>query len=220
VVAIDGPAGAGKSTVARGVADRTGLRYLDTGATYRAVTHALLRQGVPIGDPDVVARAAGALKLELAPAPGGTRVLRVWLDGELTGRELRSADVDANVSAVAAVPGVRTQLVALQRAAMAGGGIVAEGRDVGTVVWPEAEAKVFLTADPRERARRRGADAGSAAADAVAARDRIDGGRAASPTRPSDDAVVLDTTSRPVADVIDAVVRLVEAARQRAEAST
>src|SRR5204862_2015116 len=132
VVAIDGPAGAGKSTVARAVAERAGLRYLDTGATYRALTWALLRAGVPTGDPARVAAAAAGVKLELRPSQDDPRVLRVWLDGETPGPELRTPEVNAAVSAVSAVPAVREQLVALQRAAMTGGGVVAEGRDVGT----------------------------------------------------------------------------------------
>jgi CMP/dCMP kinase len=141
-------------------------------------------------------------------------VLRVWLDGELPTTELRAPEVNAAVSAVSAVPAVREQLVALQRAAMAGGGIVAEGRDVGTTVWPHADVKVFLTAEAGERARRRGADEGDAAAAALAERDRLDAGRSASPTRAHPSAVVLDSTGRRAADMIDEVVALVEAARR------
>jgi cytidylate kinase len=215
VVAIDGPAGAGKSTVARALADRTGLRYLDTGATYRALTHALLRQGVPLDEPEQLAAAAAGVKLELRPSPTDPRVLRVWLDGEVPERRLRSPDVNAAVSAVSAVPAVREQLVNLQRAAMAGGGIVAEGRDIATAVWPQAEVKVFLTAEAGERARRRGADEGDAAAAALAERDRLDASRAASPTRAHPDAVVLDSTGRSVADMVDELVGLVETARRR-----
>jgi cytidylate kinase len=215
VVAIDGPAGAGKSTVARGVADHTGLRYLDTGATYRALTHALLRAGVAPDEPAQVAAAAAGVKLELRPSPDEPRVLRVWLDGEMPSEELRSPEVNRAVSAVSAVPAVREQLVALQRAAMAGGGIVAEGRDVGTAVWPQADVKVFLTADAGERARRRAADEGDAAAAALAERDRLDASRSASPTRAHPRAVVLDSTGRTAADMIDEVVALVEAARRR-----
>ena len=215
VVAIDGPAGAGKSTVARGVADRTDLRYLDTGATYRALTHALLRAGVPPDDPAQVAAAAAGVKLELRPSPDEPRVLRVWLDGEMPSGELRAPEVNRAVSPVSAVPAVREQLVALQRAAMAGGSIVAEGRDVGTAVWPQADVKVFLTADAGERARRRAADEGDAAATALAERDRLDASRSASPTRAHPRAVVLDSTGRTAADMIDEVVTLVEAARRR-----
>jgi CMP/dCMP kinase len=217
VVAIDGPAGSGKSTVARAVAERTGLRYLDTGSTYRAVTLALLRLGTPVDDLEAVAAAARGveLALELDPVPGA--VSRVLLDGEPVEAELRSPQVNAAVSAVSAVPAVRERLVALQRSVMARGGVVAEGRDVGTVVCPAADVKVFLTAAAAERARRRGnaEDHPGEAADQVARRDHLDSSRATSPTRASADAVVLDSTDRPVADVVAEIVRLVEAARAR-----
>jgi len=217
VVAIDGPAGSGKSTVARAVAERTGLRHLDTGSTYRALTLALLRRGTPIDDQEAIAEAAAsvAVGLELDPRPaGGSRVL---LGGEPVSTELlRSPEVNAAVSAVSAVPAVRRRLVALQRSVMAAGGVVAEGRDIGTVVWPDAEVKVFLTASADERARRRhGADGGAESAEQVARRDHLDSSRAASPTRPSDQALVLDSTDRPVDEVVDEIVRLVETARAR-----
>src|SRR6266545_3541156 len=175
VVAIDGPAGSGKSTVARRVAELAGLRYLDTGATYRALTLALLR------------------------------------------REVRSPEVNGAVSAVAAVPAVRELLVALQRSLVGLGGIVVEGRDIGTVVWPGADVKVFLTASDDERARRRTSDhsGGGESASSLARRDRLDSGRAASPTRPAEDAVVMDSTDRAVGQVVDEILRLVEAARAR-----
>ncbi len=214
VVAIDGPAGSGKSTVARAVAARARLRHLDTGATYRALTLALLRQGVPTGDPDAVAAAAKSVDLTLELAPGRTGSVRVLLDGAVLGEELRSAAVNRAVSPVSAVPAVREQLVALQRAVIGLGGVVAEGRDVGTVVWPQAEVKIFLTADAAERARRRGAggtDGESAAA--LERRDRIDAGRATAPTRAAPDALVVDSTNRAADDVVAQVVALVAAAR-------
>jgi cytidylate kinase len=216
VVAIDGPAGSGKSTVARGVAERTGLRYLDTGSTYRALTLALRRLGTPLDDPHAVAAAARGveLALELPPLPGA--VSRVLLDGKPLESELRSPEVNRAVSAVSAVPAVREQLVALQRSVMESGGVVAEGRDIGTVVWPTAEVKVFLTAAAAERARRRGNAGGPAESpEQVARRDRLDSSRAASPTRASADAVVVDSTDRPAGEVIAEIVRLVEAARVR-----
>jgi cytidylate kinase len=214
VVAIDGPAGSGKSTVARAVAARARLRHLDTGATYRALTLALLRQGVAPDDPDAVAAAAKSVDLSLELAPGRSGSVRVLLGGAVMGEELRAAEVNRAVSAVSAVPAVREQLVALQRAVIGLGGMVAEGRDVGTVVWPQAEVKIFLTADAAERARRRGGKGthGESAA-AVARRDRIDAGRAASPTRASPDALVIDSTNRAPEDVVAQIVGLVEAAR-------
>jgi CMP/dCMP kinase len=214
VVAIDGPAGSGKSTVARAVAARARLRHLDTGATYRALTLALLRQGVPADDPEAVAAAAKSVDLSLELAPGRTGSVRVLLDGVVLGDELRSAAVNRAVSPVSAVPAVREQLVALQRAVIGLGGVVAEGRDVGTVVWPQAEVKIFLTADAAERARRRGAPGSSGeSAEAVARRDRIDAGRATAPTRAAPDALVIDSTNRAAADVVAQVVALVAAAR-------
>jgi cytidylate kinase len=219
VVAIDGPAGSGKSTVARAVAERARLRHLDTGATYRALTLALLRQGVPPDDPEAVAAAAKSVDLSLELAPGRTGQVRVLLDGTVTGPELRSPAVNQAVSAVSAVPAVREQLVALQRAVVCLGGIVAEGRDVGTVVWPQAEVKVFLTADAAERARRRGGPgAAGESAEAVARRDHLDSSRTTSPTRPGEGAVVIDTTDLPVEAVVDQILTLVEAARARAQA--
>ncbi|HZD02995.1 MAG TPA: (d)CMP kinase [Actinomycetes bacterium] len=217
VVAIDGPAGSGKSTVARSVAERTALRYLDTGSTYRAMTLALLRRGTPVDDREAVAEAARTvgIGLELDPHPGA--VSRVLLDGvPLPPEQLRSPEVNAAVSAVSAAPAVRRRLVALQRSVMAGGGVVAEGRDVGTVVCPEAQVKVFLTASANERARRRGGpDGAGESAEQVARRDRLDSSRSASPTRASEGALVIDSTSRPVDDVVDEIVRLVEAVRAR-----
>jgi cytidylate kinase len=217
VVAIDGPAGSGKSTVARRVAELAGLRYLDTGATYRALTLALLRRGVPPDDPGAVADAAKSVDLTVELPPGDTAAARVLLDGVPVGPELRSPQVNAAVSAVSAVPAVRELLVARQRALAGLGGIVVEGRDIGTVVWPGADVKVFLTASDRERARRRSSDRGGGgeSAEALARRDRLDSGRAASPTRAADDAVVIDSTDRTVDEVVEQILRLVEAARAR-----
>lgn len=210
VVAIDGPAGSGKSTVARAVAERADLRHLDTGAIYRALTLALLRQGVPTDDADAVAVAAKTADLALELAPGRSGPVRVLLDGTAMGEELRSAEVGRAVSAVSAVPAVREQLLALQRAVIGLGGIVAEGRDIGAVVWPQAQVKVFLIAEAAERARRRAA---GETAEALALRDRLDSGRAASPTRAAPDALVIDSTDREVADVVEQIIALVAAAR-------
>jgi CMP/dCMP kinase len=215
VVAIDGPAGSGKSTVARRVAERAGLRYLDTGATYRALTHALLRQGVDVDDPEAVADAAKAVDLTLELPPGPAGAARVLLDGVEPGPALRTPEVNAAVSTVAAVPAVRELLVGLQRSLVGVGGIVVEGRDIGTVVWPDAEVKVFLTASEHERARRRRGDAegGGETAETLARRDAIDSGRAASPTRPADDALIVDSTARTIDQVVDQLLDLIEGAR-------
>jgi CMP/dCMP kinase len=215
VVAIDGPAGSGKSTVARRVAELAQLRYLDTGATYRALTLALLRRGIPIDDPEAVADAAKAVDLTLELAPGPAGVARVLLDGVEPGPALRSPEVNATVSAVAAIPAVRELLVGLQRSLVGVGGIVVEGRDIGTVVWPHAEVKVFLTATEHERARRRGGDAegGGETAVTLARRDALDSGRAASPTRAAGDALVIDSTSRTIGQVVDQILGLIEVAR-------
>jgi cytidylate kinase len=215
VVAIDGPAGSGKSTVARRVAERAGLRYLDTGATYRALTFALLRQGIDVDDPEAVADAAKAVDLTLELAPGSAGATRVLLDGVEPGAALRTPQVNAAVSTVAAVPAVRELLVGLQRSLVGVGGIVVEGRDIGTVVWPDAEVKVFLTASEHERVRRRGGDTegGGETAETLARRDAIDSGRALSPTRPAADALIVDSTTRTIDQVVDQLLDLIEDAR-------
>jgi cytidylate kinase len=215
VVAIDGPAGSGKSTVARRVAELAGLRYLDTGATYRAVTLALQRRGIPVDDQEAVADAAKAVDLALELPPGPTGVARVLLDGAEPGPALRTPEVNATVSAVAAVPAVRELLVGLQRSLVGVGGIVVEGRDIGTVVWPDAEVKVFLTAAEHERARRRtgDSDGGGETAETLARRDAIDSGRSASPTRAAADALVIDSTTRTIDQVVGQILDLIAAAR-------
>jgi cytidylate kinase len=215
VVAIDGPVGSGKSTVARAVADRLGLECLETGAMYRAVALAVLRRGGVPGlgvpgrdahdahdapdtvDPSQVADVADVIDVELGD--------RVVVDGEDVTEEIRSPEVGRMVSAVAAVPAVRARLVALQRDWVeAHGGAVVEGRDIGSVVFPDAELKVFLTASPEERARRRHDED----ADDVRRRDRLDSSRAVSPLVVADGAVVIDSTGRSVEDVVDEIVSL------------
>ena len=205
LVAIDGPAGSGKSTVARTVASRLGLGYLDTGAMYRSVAWAALRHDVDPTDGDALARMAAGLDIDV-----GERVL---VDGVDVTSEIRGPEVTATVSAVSAHPAVRAEMVRRQQqwAEKAGGGVV-EGRDIGTVVFPHADLKVFLTASEQERARRRqkddrAPDVGAVAAD-LARRDSLDSNRAASPLRPADDAVVIDTTARTVDDVVDQVLAL------------
>jgi CMP/dCMP kinase len=221
IVAIDGPSGAGKSTVARAVAKRLGLLYLDTGALYRAVGLAAREAGVDPHDDAAMARLCEELDLRLRTgADGATRVV---LDGRDVTDDLRSEAVSALASAVSALPSVRARLLGLQRDAGARGGIVMDGRDVGTVVFPDARVKVFLDADPGERARRRHAElaakgeAGDAGATlrAVAERDAADRGRALAPLVQAPDAVRIDTTHMALEDVVERVCDLVRAAAGR-----
>lgn len=205
VIAIDGPAGSGKSTVARAVAERLGLAYLDTGAMYRAVTFAAIRRGIDPSDTVPVGRLAAEIDMEVADT--------VTVDGVDATIEIRSPEVTRAVSAVAANPAVRTELVDRQRrwADEHGGGVI-EGRDIGTVVFPDAAVKVYLTADDSERATRRSKEMLDMHYDQVAAdiarRDHIDSTRAASPLAVADDAVHLDTTGRSIDQVVDAVLEL------------
>lgn len=225
VVAMDGPSGSGKSSTSRGVADRLGLRYLDTGAQFRAVTLWMLRHDVDIHDPAAVASLADAPLLE-----SGTDPLEptIRLDGEDVAEAIRSDAVTAAVSPVATVPQVRTRLLGIQREiiadALSEGGIVVEGRDIGSVVWPEAEVKLYLTADASARAARRTAENGSGSVAATEAallrRDAIDSSRTAAPLTVPEGALHLDTTPYDLASVIDRVVAIVEQVRAAAEAST
>lgn len=215
VIAIDGPAGTGKSSVSRLLAQRVGAEYLDTGAMYRAVTLAVLRAGVPADDADAVARIVGDASVELSETDGATTVR---LDGEDVSTAIREADVTANVSAVSAHHPVREKLVQLQRAAAEGRYVVVEGRDIGTVVFPEADLKVFLTATPQARAQRRlrqDTAAGrvsdyESVLESVNRRDHLDSTRAVSPLRPADDAVHFDTSDLTLAQVLDGLITLAE----------
>ncbi len=208
VVALDGPSGTGKSTVARRLAGALEARYLDTGAMYRAVTLAVLRAGLPLDDVRSIVRAVQAARVDLSTDP--TRP-SVCLDGEAVDGEIRGTAVTAAVSAVSAVPEVRTSLVAEQRRLIGGGGIVVEGRDIGSVVWPSARPKVYLTASPSARAARRAgelhSDLAAVAAD-IERRDRLDSSRAASPLTRADDAVELDTTDLDIDEVVQRLVEL------------
>jgi cytidylate kinase len=198
VVAIDGPAGAGKSTVARAVADALGFTYLDTGAVYRAVALAAAERRVPAGS------IAATVKIEAGE--------RVRLDGRDVSEEIRTPAVSEAASRAAADPAVREAVVSKQRRLLADGDWVAEGRDIGTVVTPAAEVKVFLTADPHERARRRAAELGVDAATVLAEqtiRDERDRTREHSPLQPADGAVVIDTTGMTLPEVVDEIVALV-----------
>lgn len=207
VVAVDGPAGAGKSTVSRGVASALGLEVLDTGAMYRAATLAVLDAGVDPHDAAAVEAVARRAAIEVSD--------RVRLDGRDVTEQIRGPEVTGAVSTVSSHPGVRAVLVARQRAWVdeRGGGVV-EGRDIGTVVFPDAPVKVFLTASEEERARRRHRDEVGARREveveqvqaALARRDALDRGREASPMKPAHDALVVDTTGRAADDVVAEVV--------------
>ena len=203
VVAIDGPAGSGKSTVARRVAAALGLAYLDTGAMYRSVAYAVLRDGIDPTDAEAVAALAPRVQIQMGD--------RVIVDGVDATDAIRGPEVTTSVSAVAANPAVRAEMVKRQRAwADAHGGGVAEGRDIGSVVFPGAELKVYLTASEEERARRRADEMGHPAYDQVAAdiarRDQVDSTRAASPMMVADDALVIDTTGRTIDDIVEEVL--------------
>lgn len=210
VVAVDGTSGSGKSSTCRGVAARLGLRYLDTGAMYRAVTWWMLEHGVDVHDPDAVASYAAAPRLVSGTDPLAPTIA---VDGRDVSVEIRSDAVNAAVSPVSAVPAVRERLVALQRETVGEGGIVVEGRDIGSVVCPDAEVKVYLTADPSARAARRAAENGGVDVAATEAsllnRDRIDSGRAVSPLTMVEGAVHVDSTHLALDEVIDLVAGLV-----------
>ncbi|MCW2796031.1 MAG: cytidylate kinase [Nocardioides sp.] len=215
VIAIDGPSGSGKSSTSRGVATRLGLRYLDTGAMYRAMTWWMLRAGVDPTDPVAVAARVGEPLIEAGTDPLGPTIA---VDGIDVVRAIRTDEVTGSVSPVSAVAEVRARLLGLQRTiiAAAPGGIVVEGRDIGSVVAPDAPVKVYLTADPSARAVRRAAEEGgsdvAATEESLLARDRIDSGRAASPLVMAEGAVHIDTTPYSLDEVIDLVVGLVKEA--------
>ncbi len=221
VVAVDGTSGSGKSSTCRGVASRLGLRYLDTGAQFRAMTWFMLSQGVDVSDPGAVAARCDEPAIVSGTDPAA---LAVAVDGRDVAAAIRSAEVTTAVSPVSTVPRVRARLLELQRstirAALAGGGIVVEGRDIGSVVWPQAEVKVYLTADAAARAHRRTAEhahLGDATATRaqLLERDRIDSGRTTAPLTMADDAVHLDTTDLTLEEAVDRVVALVETAGSR-----
>ncbi|MCD0450716.1 (d)CMP kinase [Actinocorallia sp. API 0066] len=213
IIAMDGPSGSGKSSAAKGVARVLGYRYLDTGAMYRAVTWWMLDQGVDVEDAATVALHAAEISLEISTDPDNPGVVVGGVD--VTG-PIRSAEVTRAVSAVSRVPEVRGLLVRLQREIMAAGAIVAEGRDIGTVVAPDAPLKVFLTASEEARAARRAKEIAdpSVSVEATLAdqarRDKADSTRATSPLTRADDAVEIDSTELGLAEVVDAVVRLVK----------
>ncbi len=204
IVTIDGPAGSGKSTVARVLAERLGFRHLDTGAMYRALTWLALRDGVPLDDGEELARLAREHAVSF-DVDG-----RVEIAGEDVSLRIREAEIDRQVPVVARHPAVREVMRERQRALGAEGNAVIEGRDIGSVVAPGAEVKVFLVADEEERARRRGSERPGADAEALAADLRARDERDAINTQPADDAVLLDTTDLDVDEVVERIVELVE----------
>ena len=212
VVAVDGPSGSGKSTVSRRLAERLAARYLDTGAMYRALTWAVLQAGADPHDADAVTKVLAEARVEPTTEPDAPRIAvnGIPVDGPIRGPEVTGA-----VSAVAAVPAVRAALVAQQQQIIGGPdrerGIVVEGRDIGAVVAPDAQLKVYLTAAEDERARRRSAENASElsrTAQDIARRDQLDSTRAASPLQQAPDAVVLDTTALGIDQVVDRLYQL------------
>ena len=216
VIAIDGPAGSGKSTVSRRLAKELGLRYVDTGAMYRIVGVVADEKGIDLSDASRLAKLCDGLEIAFEDRPDGVHTL---VGGRDLSWEIRTAEAGQMASRVSTVPVVRERLVALQREMGVGGGVVMEGRDIGTVVFPNADLKIFLVASPEERARRRTADLGGRGEDAdlavvareIAERDKRDQERVHSPLRAAEDAIVLDTTTddedKVIARVLD-ILRL------------
>ncbi|MEO3945224.1 (d)CMP kinase [Gorillibacterium sp. CAU 1737] len=210
-IALDGPAGAGKSTVARMVASALGFVYVDTGAMYRAVTWKILKLGIRPEDFAEVARATREMDIRLARSEQGQRV---YVDGDEVTDFIRSAEINGSVSVIAQNPDVRELLVDKQKALADNKGVVMDGRDIGTRVLPDAEVKVFLTASARRRAERRLAEMPDADQTVeemeaqISQRDRIDSMREVSPLRQAEDAILLDTTEMELAEVVEAVLAL------------
>lgn len=218
IIAIDGPAGAGKSTVTRQVAMRLGLVYLDTGAMYRAVTWLLQSLNLPAQESKALQQALSDLELRLEAQPQGDQL--VWVNGKNVTEQIRTAEITAGVSAVAALPSVRNALTAQQRRLGASGGLVAEGRDIGTAVFPNAELKVYLTATVAERARRRSADLiqrGLPLPDLqqleqeINTRDQLDSTRAVAPLCKAADALELVSDGMSIEQVVQQIVSWYEA---------
>jgi cytidylate kinase len=217
LIAIDGPSGAGKGTIARAVARRLGYQHVDTGAMYRALAWKGLRESIHVADESAMAALAERITFDVSDG-------RVRVDDHDVARAIRTPEIDNAASIVARLPRVRAALIARQRALGAEGGVVMEGRDIGSVVFPGAAVKIFLDASPEERARRRATDPahasgkGAAAipevAVALAERDRLDRTRAASPLTVAEDAVVIDTTSLSIEEAVERVMDVVAQKRQ------
>lgn len=217
IIAIDGPSGAGKSTVAKAVAKKLGFSCLDTGAMYRAVAWRAVRDGVPLDDDAALGALARACEISFGHVAGDPTPKRVFIDGDEVTDAIRTAEIDRAVSPTSAAPSVREALVGQQQRIGRAGDYVVEGRDIGTVVFPDAEVKVFLTASPEERAHRRvrqNVDRGVGSIDYdevladIVRRDDYDSSRASSPLKPAADAVHLDSTGAYIEDVIDRICQL------------
>lgn len=220
-VAIDGPASAGKSTVAKLVAKRFNYVYCDTGAMYRVVTLAALRKGLSMDDTDQIVRLAQQIKISFQP---GAPEQRVFLDGDEVTQDIRQGQIDNNVSAVAAIPAVRTEMTRQQREIAQNGGIVMDGRDIGTTVLPNAPVKIFMVATAHERARRRYVEnkaKGIATASLeelqkeIELRDKKDSTRAVSPLTQAPDATRLDTTNLTIDQVVDEISKIIKKTQEQ-----
>lgn len=216
IITIDGPAGAGKSTVAKLVARRLKFTYLDTGAMYRAVTVAAMDEGVPLLDDQALIAVAKKVKIDILPQDDGS--LKINLDGKDVTQKIRSIEVSKNVSFIAKVPGVRAVMVELQRDFSKNNNIVVEGRDIGTVVFPDAEKKFYLDADFKERARRRIKELGQThkklneqeISQDLERRDQQDLTRAVAPLKKADDAICIDTTPLNIEQVVNKILSYVQ----------
>ncbi len=226
IVAIDGPAGSGKTTTARSVAERLGFVHIDTGAMYRAATLQVLRDGVPLDDDSAIVETVHRIKIELKRTNDG--VLRTVLNGEDVTFDIRTSQIDMHVSRVSEIAAVRDEIVRQQRELGRNIDAVMEGRDIGTVVFPDAEVKVYLVASVEERAKRRqkeltlrgiNHDLADVMAD-IQRRDQHDSTRAVAPLKPAPDATWIDTTSKSIDEQVDEVVKLVEERRRAGREAT
>ncbi|HDS74386.1 MAG TPA: (d)CMP kinase [Firmicutes bacterium] len=226
IVAIDGPAGSGKTTTARSVAERLGFVHIDTGAMYRAVTLQVLRDGVSLDDDTTIIGTAKRVRIELKRTEDG--VLRTLLNGDDVTHDIRESRVDMHVSRVSEIAGVRDEIVRQQRELGRNVDAVMEGRDIGTVVFPDAEVKVYLVASVEERAKRRqkeltlrgvNHDLADVLAD-IQRRDQHDSTRAVAPLKPAPDAIWIDTTSKSIDEQVDEVIRLVDKRRRSEREAT